>query len=99
MSVKSALERAGISKDYIVNLRRTQSRSLSDTAALAAFLGVSVSELIGDVPKLSFPADFAELWARLDAVDRAQIIGFARGLAAAEKYIKTEIDLDQSSVG
>ena len=99
ISVKSALECAGVSKDYIVNLRRTQSKSLSDTVALAAFLGVSVSELIGDFPRFSVPSDFAALWAQLDAVDRAQLVGFARGLAAAEKYIKTEIDLGQSSAG
>lgn len=99
ISVKFALESAGVSKDYIVNLRRTQSKSLSDTVALSAFLGVSVSELVGDSPRYSVPSEFAAIWAQLDAVDRAQIVGFARGLAAAEKYIKTEVDLDQSSAG
>lgn len=94
-SPKKAFELSGASKDYFVNLRRTQSKSLSDTVALAEFLHVSVSDLVGDAPKTVFPADFIMIWSTLDEIDRAQIIGFARGLAAGDKYIKTAIDLDK----
>lgn len=46
---------AGVGKDFIVNLRRGRIPSVEKVADLAAYLGVTTSDLVGDAKKE--PAD------------------------------------------
>lgn len=82
---------AGVGKTFLADIKRGQTPSVAKVADLAAYLGVSTSDLIGDNRQEPQQA-IAEVWARLDEIDRAQVLGFAKGLANAEKYIKTVSD-------
>lgn len=86
-----AFREAGVGKSFVSHIRDGQMPSVAKVADLAAYLGVSTSDLIGDNHQEPQQA-IAEVWARLDEVDRAQVLGFAKGLANAEKYIKTVPD-------
>ncbi|MBR3861113.1 MAG: hypothetical protein IKM84_04430 [Oscillospiraceae bacterium] len=82
---------AGVGKDLLQNIRLGKKTEMWRIVDLALYLGVSTSDLIGDNHQEPQQA-IAEVWARLDEVDRAQVLGFAKGLANAEKYIKTVPD-------
>ena len=85
---------AGVGKDLIQNIRLGKKTELWRIADLAAYLGCSTSDLVGDAASSELLLSeltlrLGEVWERLDETDRAQLVGFARGLAAAEKYTQT----------
>lgn len=55
---------ARVGKDLLVNMRKGQTPSISKIADLAQYLGVTVSELLGETPNSRASAD-------LDAATRA----------------------------
>lgn len=94
ISTAKAFSESGVGKDFVVNLRRSSTTSVVKVAALAAYLGVSTSDLIGDAQK-SPPTEIGALYEKLDEVDRAKLLGYASALAAADKYILPSSDLGQ----
>lgn len=80
-----ACSEAGVGKDLLGNIRLGKKTELWRIVDLAAFLGCSTSDLVGDAAQAQ-PSELASLWESFDDLDRGQLVGFARGLATAEKY-------------
>lgn len=90
-STSHACIAAGCGKSYISNLRRGQTPSVASVADLAAYLGVSVSDLVGDA---KFPAELAPLasaWAELNDEGRARLVEYAEDLVRGGRYIKNHL--------
>ena len=80
---------AGVGKNFVSNMSRGQTPSVAAVADLAAYLGASTSDLIGDA---KMPADLAPLaaaWADLNDEGRERLIAYAEDLVASGRYIKT----------
>ena len=79
---------AGCGKSFISDLRRGQTPSVAKVADLAAYLGVSTSDLVGDAKKPADLAPLAEAWAELNDEGRERLIQYAEDLVAGGRYIK-----------
>jgi len=80
---------AGVGRSFVSNIDRGQTPSVASVADLAAYLGVSTSDLIGDA---RMPADLAPLasaWDELNEEGRERLIAYAEDLVAGGRYIKT----------
>lgn len=84
-----AFSEAGVGKDFIVNLRRSGGTSVAKVADLAAYLGVSVSDLVGDANTPAELAPLAAAWAELNEEGRERLIAYAEDLVASGRYIKS----------
>ena len=80
---------SGVGKDFLVNLRKTSSTSVTKVADLAAYLGVSVSDLVGDTKAPAELAPLAIAWAELNEEGRERLIAYAEDLVAGGRYIKS----------
>lgn len=81
---------AGVGKSFVSDLKRGQLPSVAKVAALAAYLGVSTSDLVGDA---KFPAELAPLadaWDTLNDEGRQRLIEYADDLVQSGKYIKSD---------
>lgn len=79
---------AGIGRTFFADLNRGKTPSVAKVADLAAYLDVSVSDLVGDA---KFPAELAplaEAWAELNEEGRERLIQYAEDLVAGGRYIK-----------
>lgn len=79
---------AGIGRTFFADLNRGKTPSVAKVAALAAYLGVSTSDLVGDAQT---PADLVPLsgaWAELNEEGRARLIAYAEDLVCSGRYIK-----------
>ena len=79
---------AGVGKNYVSELKRGKTPSVASVADLAAYLGVSSSDLIGDA---AMPADLVPLaaaWAELNEEGRGRLIQYAEDLVSSGRYIK-----------
>ena len=86
---------AGLSKNFVSEIKRGRTPSVGNVADLAAFLGVSTSDLVGDVREL--PPELLEAWAALNDEGREKVSDYAQDLAAGGRYIKNRPhDLDQA---
>ena len=85
---------AGVGKSFISNIASGRAPSVAAVADLAAYLGVSSSDLIGDA---AFPAELAPLadaWAELNEEGRANLVEYAEILVASGRYAKNNEALD-----
>lgn len=79
---------AGVGKSFISSITRGQTPSVAAVADLAAYLGVSASDLIGDA---AVPADLAPLaaaWAELNEEGRERLVVYAEDLVSSGRYKK-----------
>lgn len=98
VSPSRACIESGAGKSFISDIRRGQTPSVAKVAALAAYLGVSTSELVGDVREL--PPELLQAWAALNDEGREKLVDYAEDLAASGRYIKNRpADLDQTDAG
>ena len=91
---------SGAGKSFISDIRRGQNPSVAKVADLAAYLGVSTSDLVGDVREL--PPALLEAWAALNNEGREKLIDYAEDLAASGRYIKNRpagLDQEGGAVG
>ena len=82
---------AGCGKSFISDLRRGQTPSVSKVFDLAAHLGVSVSDLVGDAATPAELAPLAAAWAELNDEGRARLVAYAEDLCASGRYIKNHL--------
>ena len=81
---------AGVGKNYVSELKRGKTPSVSSVADLAAYLGVSTSDLVGDRRP---GADEAEarllgLYDDLNEEGQERLIDYAEDLSASGRYKK-----------
>lgn len=97
-----ACTESGAGKDLVANLRKGIIPSVEKVARLAAYLGVTTSELLGetlpvsksdtvphDKPSARYSPDTEEaldMYVRLDEADRGEIRGEMKHMLKAEKY-------------
>ena len=83
---------AGVGRSFVSNIARGQTPSVASVADLAAYLGVSVSDLVGDAKTPADLAPLADAWAELNDEGRARLIAYAEDLTASGRYIKNHPD-------
>lgn len=79
---------AGVGKSFVSDIARGQTPGVAAVADLAAYLGVSSSDLIGDA---AMPADLAPLaaaWAELNEEGRERLVQYAEDLTSSGRYKK-----------
>lgn len=79
---------AGVGKSFISSISRGQTPSVAAVADLAAYLGVSTSDLVGDARTPAELAPLADAWAELNEEGRERLIAYADDLVAGGRYIK-----------
>lgn len=84
----AACQNAGVGKSFISTLRNGVSPSVSKVVDLAAYLGVSVSDLVGDAKTPAELAPLADAWAELNDEGRQRLVEYADDLLQSGKYIK-----------
>lgn len=82
---------AGINKNFVSELKRNRMPSVLTVATLAAHLGVSTSDLVGDAQTPADLAPLAEAWAELNEEGRERLIAYAEDLVASGRYIKNHL--------
>ena len=82
---------AGVGKNYVSELKRGKTPSVASVADLAAYLGVSVSDLVGDAKTPAELAPLADAWAELNDEGRAALIQHASLLVSSGMYIKNHL--------
>ena len=85
-----ACTEAGVGKSFMSTLRNGVSPSVAKVADLAAYLGVSTSDLVGDAAVPADLAPLAEAWAELNDEGRERLVEYAEDLVAGGRYIKTD---------
>lgn len=91
ISPSAACIAAGCGKSFISDLRRGQTPSVAKVYDLAAFLKVSVSDLVGDAQTPAELAPLAAAWAELNDEGRERLIQYAEDLVAGGRYIKSHL--------
>lgn len=81
---------AGVGKNFVSELRRGKTPSVASVHALAAHLGVSTSDLVGDARTPADLAPLADAWNELNEEGRARLIEYAEDLVAGGRYIKSD---------
>lgn len=92
---------AGVGRQFLSDLRRGKMPSVAKIADLAVYLGVSVSDLVGDAKTPAELAPLAAAWAELNEEGRERLVQYAEDLVASGRYIKnytSELG-DQTDVG
>ena len=79
---------AGVGRSFVSDIDRGRMPSVASVAALAAYLGVSTSDLVGDARTPADLAPLAEAWAELNEDGRERLIAYAEDLVAGGRYIK-----------
>ena len=79
---------AGVGRSYVSNLARGQSPSVASVSDLAAYLGVSTSDLVGDAQTPADLKPLADAWDELNDEGRERLIAYAEDLVASGRYIK-----------
>lgn len=77
---------AGLSKNFLSEVKRGRMPNVAAIADLASFLGVSTSDLVGDVREL--PPQLLQAWSQLNDEGREKLTDYAEDLAASGRYIK-----------
>lgn len=83
-----ACSAAGVGKSFVSDIARGQTPNVAAVADLAAYLGVSASDLIGDA---AFPAELQPLssaWAELNEEGRERLVQYAEDLVSSGRYKK-----------
>ena len=79
---------AGVGRSFVSDIDRGNVPSVSRVADLAAYLGVSTSDLVGDTATPADLAPLADAWAELNEEGRARLVAYAEDLTASGRYIK-----------
>ena len=79
---------AGVGRSFVSNIARGQTPSVASVADLAAFLNVSVSDLVGDAKTPADLAPLADAWAELNDEGRARLTEYAEDLVNGGRYKK-----------
>lgn len=80
---------AGVGKSFISSITtRGHLPSVAAVADLAAYLGVSVSDLVGDAKTPAELAPLADAWEELNDEGRRRLTDYADDLVAGGRYIK-----------
>ena len=79
---------AGVGHSFLTDIKRDKMPSVEKVAALAAYLGVSTSDLVGDAQTPAELAPLADAWAELNDEGRARLVAYAEDLTASGRYIK-----------
>ena len=82
---------AGIGRTFFADLNRGKTPSVAKVADLAAYLGVSVSDLVGDAKTPAELAPLAEAWAELNEEGRGRLVEYAEDLVRGGRYIKNHL--------
>ena len=90
-SASAACIAAGCGKSFISDLRRGRTPSVAAVFDLAAHLGVSTSDLVGDAQTPADLAPLADAWAELNDEGRARLVAYAEDLCASGRYIKNHL--------
>ena len=77
---------AGVGKSFVSDLDRGQTPSVAKVADLAAFLGVSTSDLVGDAAMPAELRPLAAAWAELNEEGRARLVEYAEDLVAGGRF-------------
>lgn len=85
---------AGVGRSFLSDIDRGKTPSVAKVADLAAYLGVSTSDLIGDAKTPAELAPLAVAWAELNEEGRERLIAYAEDLQASGRYIKNRPDRD-----
>ena len=83
---------AGVGHSFLTDIKRDKMPSVEKVATLAAYLGVSVSDLVGDAKTPADLAPLADAWAELSDEGRARLVEYAEDLVAGGRYIKNHPD-------
>lgn len=86
-----ACTEAGVGKSFISTLRNGVSPSMAKVVDLAAYLGVSVSDLVGDAKTPAELAPLADAWTALNDEGRARLVEYAEDLVNGGRYIKNHL--------
>ena len=84
---------AGVGKNFVSELKRGKTPGADKVADLAAYLGVSTSDLIGDAQTPADLVPISEAWADLNDDGRAEAVQYVRYLATKPEYKKDHSDL------
>lgn len=79
---------AGVGRSYVSDIARGQTPSVASVADLAAFLGVTTSDLVGDAATPAELRPLAEAWADLNEEGREKLTDYAADLVAGGRYKK-----------
>ena len=79
---------AGCGRGFVTDIKRGQTPSVAKVADLAAHLGVSTSDLVGDAQTPAELAPLAAAWSELNDEGRERLIAYAEDLVAGGRYIK-----------
>lgn len=87
----NACAAAGVGKSFVSDIARGRAPSVTAVADLAAYLGVSCSDLVGDAQTPTELAPLAAAWAELNDEGRAALIQHANLLVNSGMYIKNHL--------
>lgn len=90
-SASAACVGAGIGKNFVSEIKRGKMPSVAKVADLAAYLDVSVSDLVGDARTPAELAPLAEAWAELNEEGRGRLVEYAEDLVRGGRYIKNHL--------
>lgn len=84
---------AGVGRSFLSDIKRGRTPSVAQVADLAAYLGVTVSDLVGDAPAVGrddpgAPLPIAAAWEELNEEGRDRLLQYAEDLVATGRYIK-----------
>lgn len=79
---------AGVGRSFVSDIARGRIPSVASVADLAAYLGVSTSDLVGDAQTPADLAPLAEAWEELNEEGRERLIEYAEDLVRGGRYIK-----------
>ena len=87
-----ACDAAGVGHSFLTDIKRDKIPSVAKVADLAAYLGVSTSDLVGDAQTPAELRPLAEAWAELNEEGRERLISYAEDLVAGGRYKKHNPD-------
>lgn len=79
---------AGVGKSFVSHIRDGQTPSVAAVADLAAYLNVSISDLVGDAKTPAELEPLADAWAELNEEGRGRLIEYAEDLTLSGRYKK-----------
>lgn len=88
-SLSGACIGAGIGKNFVSELKRGKTPSVASIFDLAAHLGVTTSDLVGDAKAPEEAPELLACWAELNEEGRERLIAYAEDLVAGGRYIKS----------
>lgn len=79
---------AGVGRTFFADLNRGKTPSVAKVADLAAHLGVTTSDLVGDAKTPADLAPLAAAWDELNDEGRERLVQYAEDLTSSGRYAK-----------